>query len=755
MMEETQTFQESEIDIRSYLRVLQKRRWTIVTFFSVVLLAVAVYVFTATPIYQASSRIIIEKENPNVVSIQEVMAVDATGMEYYQTQYKIIESRSVARQVIKRLNLAEHPEFKPVAEEGLIAGIRAWVRGVKEGMKLWMQETFQTGPKKDAQAESEDEDAALVDAFLARLQVKPVRQSRVVDVLYESKDPVLAAKIANEVVKSYIDQNLDTKLSAAKDAVKWLSERMEEERKKVEEAESALLRYKQQHQIITDFSSDSEKITAQKLASLNEQVVDAQSKRVEAETRYQQALALEHSPELLDSIPEVLKNELVQNIKKMEVDIYNRMSELSRKYGPNHPQMVAIQTELEELKKQKTKEARRILASLRNEYKLALAREESLKKALEEQKNASLDMNKKAIQYGVLQRQAESSRNIYDLLVKRFKETSLTEEMKTGNIRVVDRAEVPKEPVKPKKGLSLLLAAIVGLMGGVGLAFFVEHLDNSIKFPDEVKGDLNLSYLGPIPHFTPEVVQPGVEPELVLIHSPKSTASESFRGIRTAVLFSSADVPPQVLLVTSAGPGEGKTLCVTNLAVTLALAGAKVLVVDCDLRKPRVHKLFGIGREKGLTSVLVGSSPLEEAIVNSPIVPGLDILPCGPIPPNPAEIVGSKKMRQLIDGLRGHYQHILIDSPPVTAVTDALLLSQAVDSTILVIRAGVTPKPIVLNGLEQLRSVNAHVLGAVLNSIKTGKDSYYYYQYYYYYYGEDGERRKATRRKKRPSGPYK
>lgn len=391
---------------------------------------------------------------------------------------------------------------------------------------------------------------------------------------------------------------------------------------------------------------------------------------------------------------------------------------------------------------------------MRNEYRLAQAREESLKRALEEQKGASLEMNKKAIQYGVLQRQAESSRNIYDLLVKRFKETSLTEEMKTGNIRIVDKAEVPKEPVKPKKGLSMLLAAIVGLMGGVGLAFFVEHLDNSIKLPDEVKDELGMAYLGPVPDFPKEAAVPGVEPELVLLHSPKSTASESFRGIRTAVLFSSADVPPQVLLITSAGPGEGKSLVASNLAVTLALAGAKVLLIDCDLRKPRIHKLFGIGREKGLMSVLVGSAEISESIASLSAIPGLDILPCGPIPPNPAEIVGSKKLRNLIEGLKSQYQHILIDSPPVTAVTDALLLSQAVDSTILVIRYGITPKPIVINGLEQLRSVNAHILGAVLNGIRTGKDSYYYYQYYYYYYGEDGERRKSTRRKKRHSGPY-
>ena len=242
----------------------------------------------------------------------------------------------------------------------------------------------------------------------------------------------------------------------------------------------------------------------------------------------------------------------------MEVDIYNRMSELSRKYGANHPQMVAIQTELEELKKQKAKEAKRILGSLRNEYKLALAREESVKRAMEEQKTESLAMNKKAVQYGVLQRQAESSRNIYELLIKRFKETSLTEEMKTGNIRVVDRAEVPKAPIKPRKQLNLMLAVVVGLMGGVGLAFFIEYLDNSIKFPNEVKDDLKIPYLGPVPAFAGETTQEGVSEELVLIHSPKSTASESFRGIRTGILFSSADTPPQVILITSAASGRGQ-----------------------------------------------------------------------------------------------------------------------------------------------------------------------------------------------------
>jgi polysaccharide biosynthesis transport protein len=757
MIEEMEPIQEQKIDLRSYLQVITKRRWTIVTFFVVVVVSVAIHTFTATPIYQATSRIVIDKENPNLVSIQEVLAVDSTGQDYYQTQYQIIESRSVAREVIKRLSLDRNPEFVTKPGAGLIADMKSWFRISLAYWKEWAGNFFVTGnPAKDGAKTGveEDTDSGLVTAFLSRVKVVPVRNSRIVDIHFEARDPVLAARVSNEIVKSFIDQKLETKLVAAKDAVRWLAERIDDERKKVEKDENALLMYKEQQQIITDFSSDSEKITAQKLSSLNQQVVDAQSNRVAAETRYQQAMAIENSPDLMDSIPEVMKNDLVQNIKKMEVDIYNRMSELSKKYGANHPQMIAIQTELEELKKQKAKEAKRILGSLRNEYKLAQAREESVKRAMEAQKTETLSMNKKAVQYGVLQRQAESSRSIYELLIKRFKETSLTEEMKTGNIRVVDRAEVPRAPIKPRKQLNLMLAVVVGMLGGVGLAFFIDYIDNSVKFPSEVKDDLKIPYLGPIPAFAGEITQENVSKELVLIHSPKSTVSESFRGIRTGILFSSADAPPQVILVSSAAPAEGKSICVANIAIALAMGGSRVVILDCDMRKPRQHKIFKCPRENGISSVLVGTTPLSDVIVHTP-VENLDLIPCGPIPPSPSEIVGSKKLGQLIDTLRKDYQHILIDSPPITAVTDSVLLSHVSDSVLMVIHAGTTPKPVVQNAIEQLQNVGAHIMGGVLNGVQTGRDSYNYYQYYYYYYGEDEKQKKSGGRSKKPArGAY-
>ncbi|MEW6672082.1 MAG: polysaccharide biosynthesis tyrosine autokinase [Thermodesulfobacteriota bacterium] len=733
---------EEQIDLRNYLRVMVKRRWTIISIFALVALSVAVYTFTAVPIYRATARIVIEKENPNLVSIQEVMAVDATGSDYYQTQYKIIESRAVAREVIRRLDLRNSREFFPEPKDDVVSNVKAWIAATLASGKEWVRSLLKTAPEPAGEdAEASAPDFTLVNAFIGRVSVEPIRNSRLVDVSVEAADPKMAAGMANELVRAYIDQSLEAKLVAAKDAVQWLGDRIQEERKKVEAAENALLTYKEKHQIITDFSSDAEKITAQKLAQLNSQVVDAESARVEAETRYKQAMALDDTPDMLDSIPEVLKNDLVQEIKKMEVNLYNRMSELSKKYGKRHPQMLAIESELEDLQKRKVQEVKRVINSLRNQYRLAVAKEESLKKALDKQKNESLDMNKKAVEYGVLQRQAESARQMYEMLIKRFKETSLTEEMKTGNIRIVDRAETPISPVKPKKRLNLLLGLVVGLTLGIGLAFFLEYLDNTIKLPDEVRDYLKIPYLGPIPAFARVKNRDGIPADLVTLHSPKSTASESFRGIRTGILFSSADKAPQVILVSSSGPGEGKTVCASNLAITMAQSGSRVVLLDCDMRRPRLHKVFNISREVGVSNVLVGSTALADALV-ADVAPNLDVIPCGPIPPNPAEIIGSSKMKELIEALRKTYTRVIIDSPPVTAVTDSVVLAQAADGLIVVIRAGDTPRQIVRNGVTHLKGLNAPILGAVLNGVHTGKDSYYYYQYYYYYYGEDGERRK-------------
>ena len=752
---------EEKIDLRDYLRVILKHRWTIITVFWVIVITVTIHSFTATPIYKATTRLIIEKENPNVVSFQEVMAVDASGTDYYQTQYKIIESRTVARAVIKSLHLDQIEEFVPQPRDDFVSSL---IRSVKETINAWIDSIaslFKTDAELSPDTSGEYEpDFELVSDFISRIGVEPIRNSRLVDVGFEAKDPVLSAKIASALAQAYIDQNLETKLKAVQDAAKWLHGRIDEERAKVETAEQALLRYKEKHDIITDFTSDVEQVTAQKLAQLNTQVVEAEAKRVEAETRYKQAQAVVDTPEMLGSIPEVLSNELIQQIKAMEIGLYKRMSELSKKYGQKHPQMLAIESELKTLQKRRADQVGQVIHSLRNEYQVALARENSLKDALARQKKESLELNQKAIEYSVLQREAESAKQMYELLIKRFKETSLTEDMRTGNIRIVDRSEVPKDPIKPKKKLNILLAVILGLVTGTGLAFFFEYLDNTIKTPDDIKRHLNIPYLGAIPEFNTDQdegpdgeINGKVNWELVTVHSPKSTASEAYRGIRTGILFSSAESEPQVVLVSSAGAEEGKTITTANLAVTMARAGSKVLIIDCDLRRPGLHKIFGIERELGVTNILVGNNAIKDALVQTE-VDNLYVIPAGYIPPNPSEILGSKRMTELIETLRKDFKRIIIDSPPVTAVTDATLLGRLADGVILVVRANDKARELVISGLEKFKAVGAHLLGTVLNAVNVGKDSYYYYQYHYYYYGEDGEKKNKTRRKKKSKSAY-
>lgn len=744
------------IDILKYLHIVIKHRWTILAIFSAIVVSMAVFILTATPIYQGTVRMIIEKENPKVLSVQEVMSVDSSGTDYYQTQYKIIESRTVAREVINRLQLDQSEEFVPKNK-----GVIGTIKGSIGDFFSYLGSFFNTeDPRKIEDKKKREDDSAIVSQFISRINVTPIRNSRLVDVSFEAKDPLLAAKIANTLARTYIDKGLETRLKATQEAIVFLNNEIEREKKKVEEAEKALLRYKEEQGIITDFSSDVENITAQKLATLNTQVVEAEMKRAEAQTRYERAAELEKNPELAGSVSEVLNDALIRQIKAMEVENQKRISELSNKYGKNHPQIIALRNEQEALQTRKIAEIKRIINSLKNEYVVAAAKEQSLKSALSRQKGESLGLNEKAIRYSVLRREAQSTKEMYDLLFKRMKETSLTEDIRTGNIRVVDAAEIPHSPIKPKKARNLLLAVILGLALSIGTAFFLERMDNTIKIPSDIKEHLKVAYLGPVPDFSdlPEGDalkrgDPRYAEELITATNPKSTASEAYRGIRTNILFSSADVAPQVILVTSSAPAEGKTLTAANLAVVMAQMGNRVLLIDSDMRKPKLNKVFRTSRDKGLSTILVGGCEIPDAIVTTKI-PNLDIISSGPVPPNPSEIIGSRRMAAVLQELRKPYDRIIIDSPPITAVTDASILAKYADGAIIVVRYGETHLEIIKNGIHQLNAVNANIFGCILNCVNTGRESYYYYQYNYYYYGEDGEKRKRTGRRKKASGAY-
>jgi exopolysaccharide transport family protein len=738
---------EPQIDLHHYLRVVMKRRWTIIAAFVIVVLTVAINDFTEEPMYQANARMIIEKSNPNVISIQEVMAIDTWDPDYKETQFKIIESRAVARRVIEKLNLAESEEFNPTPKTGFFAKLKSSIRGTINSWKKAIKGLIRTEKKpvqKPGLMADEEEhlpDAGLVSSFVGRISVSPVRDSRLVDIGFRALDPEVAVKAVNALSQAYIDNNMDLRLGAIKGAMAWMNERIEEERHKVEASERKLQEYRETEGIVTEFSGEVETVTAQKLAQLNSQVVQAESDRVEAETRYKQARQLKDNPLILDSIPEVLNNQLIQNIKKTEVELYKRISELSGKYGKEHPKMKAANSELESLQQRKATEVSRIIDSLRNEYEVAQARESSLKAALERQKQESLELNKKAIEYGVLKREAEGARELYDLLIRRFKETSVTEEIDTSNIRIIDRAEYAYQ-VSPNTRRDLRLAAVIGLMLGLGLAFLIEYLDRSFKSPEEIEQHLNVPLLGVV--LLHQIMGRRSEDtdkikQLISLEQPRSAVSESYRGIRTRILFSTANSQPKSILMASAMEQEGKTLTSANIAVIMARTGSRVLMVDCDMRKPRMHNIFGIDKENGVSNVLVGESEIRD-VIRETEVENLHIIPCGNIPPNPSELLGSRAMKEMLESLAGEYDRIIIDSSPVTAVTDAAVLSKVVDGVVVVVQANKTEREVVSRAIDQLTAVNARIFGVILNKFDLSINKYYHkYSYFYRYYGEEEE----------------
>jgi len=767
MEEQYQHEEIAPLDIREYLLVLYKRRWMILAIFLIVVIATAIKSYTDTPIYEAQTRVIVENNPVGLSPYSDNMAFNYfSQLRYFETQYKIIESRSVACEVVRRLDLETSEEFFPKPKQGFIADLKRSVRGslgkVKRSIVSLIRGT-EAVKKEDpgtADGESSEEmcNSGLAGAIIGRISVNPIKDSNLIDIGFRAKDRVLAARIANTVAQVYIDHSLETRLNAIKQAMEWLNERMDKERKKVDETENALLSYKQQQGIITDFSNDMETITAQKLSQLNSEVVKAEADRVEAETRYRQALLVKNNPLTSDSIPEVMNNSLIKQVKQTEVQLYQQISELSKKYGRNHPKMKATQSELEEIQKRKALEVGRIIESLKNEYEVAAAREQSLKAALEKQKKEVLDLNEKAIEFSVLQRQAEGAREMYEVLIKRFKETAATEDIRTSNIRVIDRAEVPRSPILPTPNRNIMLAALVGVVLGLGAAFLVEFLDNTLKTPDEAEKALGVPCLGMLPaiDFNKSLQEMnGFKRELVTVAQSRSIISEAFRTIRTKILFSSAVEHPKIIMFSSAGPKEGKTFISSNLAVTMAQAGSRVLVVDGDMRRPRIHKVFDVEREPGLSNLLVGDCE-RAAAIRTTNIPNLEVLPCGLVPPNPSELLGSRKMYDLLQGLAKDYDRIVIDSPPLTSVSDAAVLSRLSDVNILVLFSNRTTRNGARNGMNLIRSVGSHIVGTILNSVDLDRNAYYYQYYYYYYgyyYGEDGERKhrkgRKSRRKKR------
>jgi succinoglycan biosynthesis transport protein ExoP len=706
-----------DVHVSDYVRVLYKRRWAALTAFLIVVLSVSVYTFTATPIYEARVQILIEKEATNVVTFKEAYEQNQITDDYYQTQYKILQSRTLARRTIDTLKLWDHPQFNPKPDDSLAVGKIAMVPiALVSG---W----FRSSRPMDAPLPDESKvQSSTIDRFLNDLTVAPIRNSRLVDVKFESPNAALSAAVANALAKSYIEQNLEFKFLSSKEASDWLGDRLGEQRKQVATSEQALQRYREQTDAVS--LEDKQNIVVQKLSDLNAAVTRAKTERIQKEAAYNQIRTLQNDRAALDTFPAILSNTFIQQQKGELADLQRQQAQLSDKLGPNHPDMVKLSSAIRAAESRIQGEIAKVVQAMRNDYQQTVAQEQSLTNALEQQKNDALALNRKGIEYGVLARDAASNRQIFESLMQRTKETGISGELKTSNIRVVDAAETPRGPVTPNTRNNLLLAVFGGATLAVGLAFFFEYFDNRIKSPDEVKQHLGLPFLGMVPALFDKTIE-----NPLINNGVPSNFSESFRGVRTNLLFSSADEGSRSVVVTSTGPGEGKTIVATNLAVALAQASQRVLLVDADMRKPRVHTVFDKPREPGLSNVLVGNAKSSDA-VHKTTVPGLWVMAAGLHPPNPAELLGSKRFKDFLVSLAQHFDWVIIDTPPVMAVTDSSVVAHLATGVLFVVGAEMTSRYAAQRALEQLEHSRAKFVGAVLNRVDLQHNPYYYSQYY-------------------------
>src|SRR6266404_1283423 len=708
-----------EPHLYDYLLILRKHQWLILSFMLAVVSITAIGTFRTRPVYIATARIEIDRENSNILPFQNTDDYMVDLENYIETQSKILTSETLALQTIRSGVLSSQTDFAsdPTASDAFATGSLANMKPPPE-----------------------------LGAFLASLSVKRVPNSRLMDISFESPSPLQAAQIVNAHIKNFIEQNFQSRYEATTRASTWLTDQLNELKIRVEKAEDARIAYERQNQIWA--LDDKQNVTTQRFSDLNKQLTDAQSERMRKQSLFEFTKAGD-----LESVPQIRDSPALQDLLRKRSEVNNQYTDSLNQYGPNFPKVQRLQAQLKELDAAADKEKKAVIARLESEYREARQREDLLAKALDQQKAEVNQMSERMVQYSILKREAEANKALYDGLLTKLKEAGISAGLRSSNIRVVDPAMVPTYPARPAKTRNIVLSFVIGLVGGIGLALLREYMDNTVKSPDDIEALVRLPALAVVPAFSESSngdrsgskLLKGASTnghdkriELVAQHLPKSQMSEAFRALRTSLLLSQADHPPQVILVTSALPREGKTTAAANLAVTLAQLGDRTLLIDADLRKPGIGRLLSLGSAKyaGLSSFLAGVSSLDLVTIQHPAIPNLSAIPTGPLPPNPADLLSSHKLTDAIAELRTKFKFIVIDSPPIMAATDAVILSVKADGVLLVVRSGETPKEAFTRTRDLLLSVKCHLLGVVLNAVDSSAPDYYYsYRYYPYSQG--------------------
>ncbi len=737
------------LDLREFWRVIRKHSRLILTFSLGVVLTAGIIIVTQTPIYTAKTTLLIERNAPQVVDIQQVLSesLGVSTQDYYKTQYEILKSRSLAAEVIREQGLEKNSLFTGERrDEGLVA--RLWdhaTRWLKWGKKQ-VASRFFTPPSVIHGGNSLGV-SRVINAYLtSMLEIKPIQGTGLVEIAFNTPDPELSARVANAHADAYIHQRLKRGSNANQEAQRFLEEKLIELNGRVEKSEATLNRYRRDKGILS--LNDKENIVVERLADLNQLLTQAEAERISLEAQAR----LIHKRDY-ESLPAVLSSSLIQTLKGQVVRLEGEYAYLSTQFKPGYARLAQLKSQVEETRGRLEQEIKAVVAGIESAYFASAAKEKELWAGMERQKAVAFGLKDASVKYAILAREVDTNRQLYDSVLQRMKEIEMSAELRASKVFVIDKAEPPVNPSRPKKMKNLLISVLVGLMGGVGLAFFLEHLDNTLKTPEEVQRHLRLPILSVVPDFlslrhaankrwlpvrSQEPV-PNSQPkthgnELVLSHHPLSMVTEAYRTLRTAILLSRAGEPPKTILFTSGLHGEGKTSTVVNTAIVFAQMGVKVLLIDADLRHSSCHKVLGADNGSGLTDFLTGQTELEK-VIKPTAMDNVFLLSGGSTPPDPTKLLGSKKMHEMLISLQEHYDYILIDSPPVMPVSDTVLLSTMADGVVTVVSGQETSKYIVKEALSRLGHAQAKVLGVLLNRVNIQSGEYSdYYQYPYYHH---------------------
>lgn len=732
--------------LRAYWGILRNRRWTVLSTLAVVFTLVTIYTVRQKPVYQANSLLEIEQENPNIVTVKEIFQVSGVSEDYLNTQFKILKSDSLARQVIQKLRLDQAKALQPSA--------RHW---------------FWESPRRDAavdptQASSPAREQAILGAFEAGLKVTPVPASRLVAVSYDSPDPQLAAAIVNALVACYIQQNLEAHWQAGQQAAAWLSQQLDSLKITLEKSEDNLQAYARANGLffLENAGGQNEDLVNQRLRELQEELTRAQAELYQKQSLYHLVQAGDYA-----ALPGVFDSRTMQQLTVQLAGLEQQQAQLAPNFKPSYPKMREIQSQIDRIQAFLDQQKQQAARNIRESYLAAQRRVALVQTAFDRQQKQANDVAEKSVEYNILKREVDSNKQLYDSLLQRLKEAGLSAGLKASNIRVVDAAVAPVKPVMPRIPVNLAVGLAVGLVCGISLALFQEHMDDTVKTPDDIQTFLRAPALALIPasrgSLRPKEGRPKAAPlalpkadlslEVALgklsqngadsakgngwvrVDSPAlsfSPLAEAFRNLRTSVLFSTASGPPESLVFVSAEPAEGKTTVCGNLAISLAQLGRRVLVVDADMRRPAIHEFFHLRPSTGLVNYLT-DNPDWRTFVQPSGISGLDCLVCGPTPPNPSELIFSTRMRDLIRGAAAEYDLLLIDAPPLLNVADGRILSAMVEGVVMVVKGGETPREMVRRAQVYVSEVGGRLIGVVLNDVHLrhgGYDGYSVYQYY-------------------------